>query len=53
MALARNGRISKELATLKRSPPPGAQCWQVLDDLDIFRSGRISSVYIVGGWVGG
>ena len=36
MALARNGRISKELATLKRSPPPGAQCWQVLDDLVFF-----------------
>lgn len=36
MALARNGRITKELATLKRSPPPGAQCWQVLDDLNIF-----------------
>ena len=32
--MARNARISKELSMLMKSPPPGAQCWQVDDKVD-------------------
>ena len=32
--MARAGRIKKELTMLTKSPPPGAQCWQVEDKLD-------------------
>ena len=33
-SMARASRIKQELSRLNKSPPPGAQCWQVADKID-------------------